>query len=101
MGNLANARPRIAMGVSTRAKFPSPYEQRSAMHRKQLLLFMLFLVGLPVALCAQQKPIVIWENKHDVSPPLRSMPIYHGGGKHREMEPWRKLPMPAAAQSSA
>jgi hypothetical protein len=53
------------------------------------------LIVFPLSLFGQQQgPIVIWETKHDVSPPLRSLPIYHGGATKKEAEKWRRLPMP-------
>src|SRR5205085_1768482 len=105
LGTIANAQRRIPARVSARGGQATNHlrtKKGVRMHRtKKLGLLMLFLIASPFALLAQQqRPIVIWENKHDVSPPLRSMPIYHGGKGHREMEPWRKLPMPAATQPS-
>ena len=59
------------------------------------------LIVSPLSLFGQQRgPIVIWETKHDVSPPLRNMPIYHGGATKKEAEKWRRLPMPPQASTS-
>ena len=50
----------------------------------------------------QRHPQVIWELKHDLSPRLGSLPVYHGNrnAKH-EAEPVRRIPIPASAVETA
>src|SRR5438067_1369458 len=100
--NRQRATAHVCLRVCGKRGCTIPLKEGIRMHRTKLLgMFLLFVIAFPVALCAQRGPIVIWENKHDVSPPLRSMPIYHGGHGRREMEPWRKLPMPAPQTSGS
>src|SRR5207253_3837273 len=46
------------------------------------------------------KRFVVWETKHDVSPPLRDMPKYNPTHGKREAEPVRPIPMPPGVTQS-
>src|SRR5207244_2268621 len=93
---------RLSAHEHTRAL--APRQTRSTLLRTILPLSLLLIA--PFALAqnnagrVQHNPRVFWELKHDVSPPLRSMPVYHGGGKKHEAEPARRIPLPPGVEET-
>src|SRR5438270_10518413 len=76
---------------------------------KTIKTLIVSLLGSSLAAWARQdkpeplsfKRFVVWETKHDVSPPLRDMPKYKPTHTKREAEPVRPIPMPPGVTQSS